>query len=119
MTDLSTSVSDLRAQFEAALAVAASAADLQALRDRFLGRKQGLVTALYAEIGKVPADHDGTSLGPTWFAAVSNGHYSDAELAECEACEGLGVVESRSLPIPVRMSNGAPGNRSCTADFKI
>ena len=27
--------------------------------------------------------------------------------------------ESRSLPIPVRMSNGAPGRRSCTADFKI
>lgn len=27
--------------------------------------------------------------------------------------------ESRSLPIPVRMSNGAPGQRSCTADFKI
>ncbi len=26
---------------------------------------------------------------------------------------------SRSLPIPVRMSNGAPGTRSCTADFKI
>ncbi|WP_428963925.1 phosphoadenosine phosphosulfate reductase [Micromonospora fluostatini] len=25
----------------------------------------------------------------------------------------------RSLPIPVRMSNGAPGTRSCTADFKI
>lgn len=26
---------------------------------------------------------------------------------------------SRSVDIPVRMSNGAPGNRSCTADFKI
>ena len=26
---------------------------------------------------------------------------------------------SRSLPIPVRMDNGAPGSRSCTADFKI
>lgn len=26
---------------------------------------------------------------------------------------------SRSLPIPVRMSNGAPGTRSCTADFKL
>jgi hypothetical protein len=26
---------------------------------------------------------------------------------------------SRSLPIPVRMSNGAPGTRSCTASFKI
>ncbi len=26
---------------------------------------------------------------------------------------------SRSIPIPIRMSNGAPGTRSCTADFKI
>ncbi|WP_343241995.1 phosphoadenosine phosphosulfate reductase [Streptomyces sp. SID13666] len=26
---------------------------------------------------------------------------------------------SRSLPIPVRMSNGAPGTRACTGDFKI
>ena len=26
---------------------------------------------------------------------------------------------SRTLDIPVRMSNGAPGNRSCTRDFKI
>lgn len=26
---------------------------------------------------------------------------------------------TRSVPIPVRMANGAPGNRSCTADFKI
>lgn len=25
----------------------------------------------------------------------------------------------RSVPIPARMSNGAPGNRSCTSDFKI
>lgn len=26
---------------------------------------------------------------------------------------------SRSIGIPVRMSNGAPGNRACTGDFKI
>lgn len=26
---------------------------------------------------------------------------------------------SRSLPIPVRMDNGAPGTRSCTIDFKL
>lgn len=26
---------------------------------------------------------------------------------------------SRSLPIPIRMSNGAPGQRACTVDFKI
>jgi hypothetical protein len=37
----------------------------------------------------------------------------------CVRCDGAGKVESRSLPIPVRMSNGAPGNRSCTSDFKI
>ncbi len=56
MPDLSTSVSELRAAFDTALAGASTAADLQALRDRFLGRKQGLVTALYAEIAKAPAD---------------------------------------------------------------
>ncbi|MEU6245813.1 phosphoadenosine phosphosulfate reductase [Streptomyces sp. NPDC047024] len=27
--------------------------------------------------------------------------------------------EKRSIPIPVRMANGAPGRRNCTADFKI
>jgi hypothetical protein len=37
----------------------------------------------------------------------------------CPRCEGKREVPSRSLPIPVRMSNGAPGTRSCTADFKI
>jgi hypothetical protein len=26
---------------------------------------------------------------------------------------------SKRLPIPIRMDNGAPGNRSCTAEFKI
>lgn len=30
------------------------------------------------------------------------------------------IVESEaSVPIPMRMSNGAPGNRQCTGDFKI
>ncbi len=27
--------------------------------------------------------------------------------------------ESRSIGIPIRMANGAPGNRTCTVDFKI
>ncbi|MFE2271081.1 phosphoadenosine phosphosulfate reductase [Streptomyces lavendulae] len=31
----------------------------------------------------------------------------------------LSRPELRSIPIPVRMANGAPGRRSCTADFKI
>lgn len=51
------------------------------------------------------------------------------ELAEVQRIRRDGTAEtlhgrltrpgSRSLPIPVRMSNGAPGTRSCTADFKI
>jgi hypothetical protein len=33
--------------------------------------------------------------------------------------ERLHQPQTRSIPIPVRMANGAPGRRSCTADFKI
>lgn len=33
--------------------------------------------------------------------------------------ERLNQKNSRSIPIPVRMANGAPGRRSCTSDFKI
>lgn len=30
------------------------------------------------------------------------------------------LTQTRSIPIPVRMNgNGAPGNRACTADYKI
>jgi 3'-phosphoadenosine 5'-phosphosulfate sulfotransferase (PAPS reductase)/FAD synthetase len=31
----------------------------------------------------------------------------------------LNQPNTRSIPIPVRMANGAPGRRNCTADFKI
>ncbi|WUH01926.1 phosphoadenosine phosphosulfate reductase [Streptomyces violaceus] len=33
--------------------------------------------------------------------------------------ERLNRPGTRSIPIPVRMANGAPGRRNCTADFKI
>ncbi|MEV4323113.1 phosphoadenosine phosphosulfate reductase [Microbispora rosea] len=33
--------------------------------------------------------------------------------------ERLHQARLRSIPIPVRMANGAPGRRSCTSDFKI
>jgi phenylalanyl-tRNA synthetase alpha chain len=51
-----TTIATLRAEFSAALATAASDRDVQALRDRFLGRKNGAVTALFADLGKAPAD---------------------------------------------------------------
>jgi phenylalanyl-tRNA synthetase alpha chain len=44
----------LRAEFDAALSAAVDAAGLQALRDRFLGRKSGAVTALLKSLGRLP-----------------------------------------------------------------
>lgn len=44
------------------------------------------------------------------------------ELVEVSASETLlGRIRraDRSVPIPVRMANGAPGNRQCTGSFKI
>lgn len=46
-------------------------------------------------------------------------HRGTAEEVHETLWQRLTRPESRSLPIPVRMSNGAPGTRSCTADFKI
>ncbi|MPY88521.1 MAG: phenylalanine--tRNA ligase subunit alpha [Luteitalea sp.] len=43
-------IARLRAAYSDELARAATAADVQALRDRYLGRKQGAVTALWREI---------------------------------------------------------------------
>jgi phenylalanyl-tRNA synthetase alpha chain len=43
----------LRAEFDAALAAAADGAALQALRDRFLGRKSGALSALLKSLGRL------------------------------------------------------------------
>jgi phenylalanyl-tRNA synthetase alpha chain len=46
----------LREQFASDLAAATSAREVQALRDRYLGRKNGLVTALWGQIAQAPAN---------------------------------------------------------------
>jgi phenylalanyl-tRNA synthetase alpha chain len=46
----------IRADADAALAQATSATDLKAVRDRFLGRKQGVVTLLLKSLGGLPPD---------------------------------------------------------------
>jgi hypothetical protein len=38
---------------------------------------------------------------------------------ETESLLEYALRTKRSIPIPMRMSNGAPGNRTCTQDFKI
>ena len=50
---LTQSVEVLRREFEVSLAAAADPAALQALRDRFLGRKSGAVTALLKSLGQI------------------------------------------------------------------
>ena len=49
-------LAQLRDDFADALARAATERDLQAVRDRFVGRKSGALTALWGEIAKAPPD---------------------------------------------------------------
>ena len=49
-------IDDLRAQFQARLADAATEAALKSLNDEFLGRKAGTVTGLMKQLGALPAD---------------------------------------------------------------
>jgi phenylalanyl-tRNA synthetase alpha chain len=49
-------VTGLRERFKAELRSALSHKEVQAIRDRFLGRKAGLVTALYGRLGALEAD---------------------------------------------------------------
>ncbi len=51
-----TEVAGLRERFKAELRSALSHKEVQAIRDKFLGRKAGLVTALYGKLAAAPAD---------------------------------------------------------------
>jgi phenylalanyl-tRNA synthetase alpha chain len=50
------SIPDLQQQFETDLEAVRADADLKALRDKYLGRKSGAITALMKTLGAVPAD---------------------------------------------------------------
>ena len=56
MTDPARQVDDLRAQFDRDLAAAEREADLRAVRDRYLSRKGGLVSALLKALGAAPSE---------------------------------------------------------------
>src|SRR4029450_4391628 len=53
---MSSPIESLRNEFESALASATSVAALKAVRDDFLSRKQGRVTALPRPVGPAPAE---------------------------------------------------------------
>jgi phenylalanyl-tRNA synthetase alpha chain len=56
IADLKDRVRSLRDEFDAALRAALDPSAFQALRDRFLGRRAGRVTALLKSLGQLPAD---------------------------------------------------------------
>jgi phenylalanyl-tRNA synthetase alpha chain len=56
MSDPARQVEDLRAQFDRDLAAAEREPDLRAVRDRYLARKGGLVSALLKSLGSAPAE---------------------------------------------------------------
>ena len=49
-------ITRLRAEFQQDLARLSTASDLQPLRDKYLGRKNGLVTTLVKSVASAPAD---------------------------------------------------------------
>lgn len=56
MSEPATPVARLRAEFQTALAALGTVADLRLLRDQYLSRKQGRLTALLKTLGSLPAD---------------------------------------------------------------
>jgi hypothetical protein len=90
-------------------------------------RKIDFRTFLFSNVGD-DSEHPGT-LAYVRHVARPYAAVHGIELKELQRTRRDGSTEtlhgrltrpgSRSLPIPVRMSNGAPGTRSCTADFKI
>ena len=56
MADAAADIDSLRSQFEQDLAAASTEADLRAVRDRYLARKGGLVSALLKSLGSAPPE---------------------------------------------------------------
>jgi phenylalanyl-tRNA synthetase alpha chain len=78
----------LRETFSTEIAAAESARDVQALRDRYLGRKNGLVTALWAAIAQAAPDVK-RELG-----RLANDFKRDVESAIAQRLESLAAVKT-------------------------
>src|SRR5688572_14355704 len=93
-------IENLRREFESALASATTVAALKAVRDDFLSRKQGRVTALLKAVGAAPADErralgaDANALKQTIEAAL------DAREAELSA--GAPAAGALDVTLPGR-----------------
>jgi len=94
------SVDALRAQFQSALAAAATPAAVKTLRDQFLSRKHGLVTTLVKSIASASAD-DKRTLG-----AASNALKQEIEVAldarEAELSASARPADALDVTLPGR-----------------
>ncbi|HYN07245.1 MAG TPA: phenylalanine--tRNA ligase subunit alpha [Vicinamibacterales bacterium] len=93
------SLEQLRTDFQAALAAARTADDLQATRDRFVGRKQGLITALLKGVSSAPVE-DRRALG-----SGANALKEEFE----EAWQARAAVISAGAPVPDALDVTLPG----------
>jgi phenylalanyl-tRNA synthetase alpha chain len=91
LDDLKNRALELREKLEGQLSSASDPATLQALRDRFLGRKAGEVTALFKDLGKLAAD----SRKEAGEALNALKEFSEARISEAEARIAQRVRESR------------------------
>ncbi|MBF8184916.1 phosphoadenosine phosphosulfate reductase [Nonomuraea sp. K274] len=90
-------------------------------------RKIDFLTFLFANVGD-ESEHPATLAYVREIAAAYAGRHGIA-MHELHRQRRDGSIETlwerlheprlRSIPIPIRMDNGAPGRRSCTSDFKI
>ena len=99
-------IEQLRAEFQSALASATTIAAAKAVRDEFLSRKQGRVTALLKAIGSAPAD-ERKALGAQANALKQDIETAidarEAELAATAAPPGaVDVTLPGRLPLPGR-----------------
>jgi phenylalanyl-tRNA synthetase alpha chain len=94
------SIDQLRADFQAALSSAASVAGVKAVRDEFLSRKQGRVTALLKAVGSAPADERRT------LGAQANALKQEIEAAldskEAELAAGAAPPDALDVTLPGR-----------------
>ncbi len=81
LDDLKKKAHELRERLEGQLASASDPAALQAVRDRFLGRKAGEVTALFKDLGKLAAE----ARKEAGEALNALKEFSEAKIGEAEA----------------------------------
>jgi len=102
-----TTFARLRDEFAAALALATTEREVQALRDRFVGRKSGALTALWGEIAKAPPDQK-RELGrlANELKSAIETHITERQAALAASRQPAGAVD---VTLPGRAI--APGHR--------